>query len=42
MPYGRARTGSGWHITALNGVGVGQLVLDDRIRLRVGSREIGG
>ncbi|WP_147437672.1 DUF6188 family protein [Streptomyces radicis] len=35
-----ARTGNGWHITALNGVGVGQLVLDDRIRLRVGSHEI--
>ncbi|MFI8461681.1 DUF6188 family protein [Kitasatospora sp. NPDC085464] len=40
MTQGIARVEDGWRVPTFRGLGVGELVIDDRLRLRIGSNEI--
>ncbi|MEV7780908.1 DUF6188 family protein [Kitasatospora sp. NPDC088351] len=40
MSQGIVRVDDGWRVPAVRGLGVGELVIDDRLRLRIGSNEI--
>ncbi|MEU6236218.1 DUF6188 family protein [Kitasatospora sp. NPDC047058] len=40
MSQGIVRVEDGWRVPAFRGLGVGELVIDDRLRLRIGSNEI--